>query len=268
MKTERDSDRHLRDWVAAGADRVPERFVWAALDEIERVPQRTAWRSRLDDIAVRLRPAAGLVGAAGVAIIAVAVVARVVAPHPGSGGSRDFVMTDLPRIVLWEDTKPSAWRIDNLVSNPWEVSVIPIRSMTDADIERYPEPDGLVAGRFVNGLTPDLAFMSWAALFESEAQAAAVLPFYEDEMAAVDAWGLGPGETIAFGDGGRLFTGETTAFVGPPTGVDPIHAQIYLWRDGNLLLAVGGFFDYDAAELRGVAEGVDARADALSEATR
>lgn len=52
--------------------------------------------------------------------------------------------------------------------------------------------------------------------------------------------------------------------MGRPTGIDPVPAQIYLWRDGNLLLAVGGWFDYDAAELRAVAEGMDARAAAAT----
>jgi hypothetical protein len=264
MNVERDSDRQLRDWASEGIDMAPERFVWAALDEIERVPQRAGWRTRLEGLAIRLRPAAGLVGAAAVVVVAIAVVARVVAPNLGPGRVRDFVTADLPGIVLWEDTIPATWTLDNLVSNPWEVSVIPIRSMSGAELDNYPEPDGLLAGRFVNGLGPDLAFMSWAALFDSDSQAAAALPFYEHQMEAADAWGLGPGEPIAFGDGGRIFTGETTAFVGPPTGTDPLRGQVYLWRDGNLLLAVGGYFDYDATELRALAEAIAARAEAAS----
>jgi hypothetical protein len=268
MNVERDSDRQLRAWAAEGIDRAPERFVWAALDEIERIPQRTAWRTRLDGLAVRLRPASVLVGAVAVILIAIAVLARAVAPNLGIGGPRDFVTEDLPGIVLWEDTIPATWTLDNLVSNPWEVSVVPIRSMTGAEIEAREEPDGLVAGRYVNGLGQDVSFISWSALFESNSQAAQALLFYEHEMEAADTWGLGPGEPIAFGDGGRLYTGTTTAFLGPPTGIDPTAAQIYLWRDGNLLLALGGFGIYDAAVLRAVAEGMNARADAASRATR
>ena len=58
MNVERDTDRQLRAWASEGIDRAPERFVWAALDEIEQIPQRTAWRTRLDGLAIRLWPAA------------------------------------------------------------------------------------------------------------------------------------------------------------------------------------------------------------------
>jgi hypothetical protein len=260
MSIERDSDRQLRAWATEGIDRAPERFVWAALDEIERIPQRTAWRTRLEGLAIRLRPAAGLLGAAAVVIVAIAVLARVVAPNLGPGGTRDFVMADLPGILLWQDTKPSTWTLDNLVSNPHEVSVIPIRSMTRTEIDNYPEPDGLVGGRYTDFSGPDGAFMSWGALFETDAQAAAVLPFYQREMESIEAWGLGAGMRTDLGDDGWVYTGETTAFVGQPTGRDPIAAQIYLWRDGNLLLAVGGWFDFDPAEVLAAAQGMDARA--------
>ena len=264
MNVERDSDRQLRAWASEGIDRAPERFVWAALDQIENVPQRTAWRTRFDGLAIRLWPAAAVVGAAAVIVVALAILARVIAPNLGVGVPRPFATADLPGIVLWEDTIPTGWTLDNLVSNPWEVSVIPIRSMTGAEIDAHPEPDGLLAGRFVNGLAPDIAFMSWATLFESDFQADQALPFYEREMEAAEAWGLGPGEPITFGDGGHVFTGETTAFLGPPTGVDPTSAQIYLWRHGNLLLAVGAFDNYDRAELRALAEALNARADAAT----
>jgi hypothetical protein len=264
VNVERDSDRRLREWVATGVDRAPERFVWSALDEIEQLPQRAAWRTRLDGLGLRLRPLAGLAAIAAVILVAIAVVPRFLEPNFGAAGTRSFVTADLPGILLWDDTIPTSWTLDNLVSNPWEVSVIPIRSMTATEIENLPEPGGLVAGRFTNGLGPSLAFMSWAALFETDSQAAAALPFYEREMEAADAWGLGPGEPIAFGDGGHVYTGETTAFLGPPTGIDPTGGQVYLWRDGNLLLAVGAYSDYDATELRVIAEAMDERAAAAS----
>ena len=266
MNVERDSDRQLRAWAAEGIDRAPERFVWAALDEIEQVAQRTPWRTRLEGLAMRLRPAAVLVGAAAVILIAIAILARAVAPNLGVGGPRDFVTDDLPGIVLWEDTIPATWTLDNLVSNPWEVSVVPIRSMTSEEIAALPEPDGLVAGRYTNGLGPEIAFISWSALFETDAHAAEALPFYEHEMEAEEAWSLGPGEPIEFGEGGHLYTGTTTAFLGPPSDTnEATNAHVYLWRDGNLLLALGGYgINPDAAVLRALAEGMNARAGAAA----
>ena len=264
MNVERDTDRQLRAWASEGIDRAPERFVWAALDEIETIPQRTAWRTRFDGLAVRLWPAAAVVGAAAVILVAIAILARVLAPNLGVGDPRPFEAADLPGILLWEDTKPRTWTVDNLVSNPREVFEIPIRSMTGTEIDNYPEPPGLVAGRYTDFSGPTGAYVSWGALFDTNAQAAAVFPFYQREMEAIDAWGLGPGEAINLGDGGHVFTGETTAFLGQPTGIDPHPAQIYLWRDGNLLLALGGWFDFDPAELRTLAEGMNARANAAS----
>jgi hypothetical protein len=263
MTLERDTDRRLRAWTTEGGiDRAPERFVWAALDDIERVPQRAAWRTRLDGLAVRLRPAAGLAGVAAAVLVAVFVITRVTGPDLRPGAPRDFVIADLPGIVLWQDTKPPDWTLDNLVSNPRHVFEIPIRSLDGAQIATLPDPPGYVTGRYTNFSGPDGAFMSWATTFSTDVHAAAALPFYENEMAAPNAWGLGPGDPITLGDGGHVYTGETTAFLSQPTGVDPIPAQIYLWRHGNALFAIGGFFEFDEDQLRSLAEGMDARAAA------
>jgi hypothetical protein len=103
--------------------------------------------------------------------------------------------------------------------------------------------------------------MSWGTVFESPADAAAALPFYQNEMASPAAWGLQP-RPVELGDDGFVYEGETTALMGPPTGSDPIRATIYLWRNGNTLLAIAGWFDFDADELRAQAEAMDARANA------
>ena len=192
MNVERDSDRQLRAWASEGVDTAPERIVWAALDEIERIPQRAPWRDTARRPGHRLRPAAGLVGAGAAAVVAVAVLSRVVAPNPGVGDPRDFVMADLPGIVLWEDTKPAAWTLDNLVSNPREVLEIPIRSMTVTEIGNLPEPDGFIGGRYTNFGGPGApAFMSWGALFESDAaggRCAPVLPARAGSDRRVGPW--------------------------------------------------------------------------------
>jgi len=262
MTVERDSDRQLRAWVSEGTDRAPERFVWAALDEIERVPQRAAWRARLDAMAIRLRPAAGLVGTAAVAVVAVAVLARAVGPYLGPGDKRAFAMADLPGILLWEDTKPASWTLDNLVSNPHDILEIPIRSMTATEMDNLAEPDGYIGGRYTNFSGPggEGLFMSWGALFENEASAAAALPFFQHELDSIDGWGLGAGARSDLGDDGWRYVGETTAFTLPRED-PPIPADTYLWRDGNLLLAVGGWFTFDAADVFAAAEGMDRRAD-------
>ena len=265
MNVEHDTDRELRAWASEGVDTAPERFVWAALDQIERVPQRAAWRARLDGLAIRLRPAAGLVGTAAVAIVAVAILSRAVGPGIGTGDRRDYVMADLPGIVLWEDTKPATWTLDNLVSNPHDILEIPIRSMTETEMGDLPEPNGYVGGRYTNFSGPGGAglFMSWGALFESEADAAAALPFFQHELDSVDGWGLGAGVQLDLGDEGWRYAGETTAFTLPREGA-PIPADTYLWRNGNLLLAVGGWFTFDPDEVLAAAEDMDRRAEAAA----
>lgn len=263
MNPERDSDRQLRAWVATGVDRAPERFVWAALDEIEQLPQRTRWRTRLDGFGIRLRPVAALVGSAAVLLVAVAILARIVAPV-GVGDSRTFESVDLQGMVLWEDTMPPTWTLDNLVTNADQVRLTPIRSMTDAELLALPSPEGLLAGRYTDFSGPDAVFISWGLAFASDNQAAAALPRYEDEMASPDGWGLSSVMPITMGDGGFLYAGMTTALMGEPESTEPIRSQIYLWRDANVLLAVGGWFDFDENELRGVVEAMDRRAGAIA----
>lgn len=268
MNVERDSDRMLRSWVSEGIDRAPDRFVWAALDEIETLSQRPAWRTRLAGLGIRIRPAAPLVGAAVVVLVGVSILARIVAPSVEVGGQRTFEPVDLQSLVLWEDTMPATWTLDNLVTNADQVRLTPIRSMTDAELQALKAPHSYVAGRYTEFSGPDAVFISWGLLFERDDQAAAALPFFEKEMASPDGWGLGPDVPITVGDGGLVYSGETTALMGSPGSTEPTRARIYLWRDRNVLLAVGGWFDFDENELRGVVEAMDRRAQAVAGAAR
>lgn len=263
MTTERDSDRRLRSWLSDGAERAPERFVWAALDEIERLPQRSGWRVRLEGGLARVRPASvALVAAAAVLIAAVAVL-RVAPPDVPTPG-RAFTMADLPEIVVWDDTKPAAWTLDNLVSNPDEIVRIPIRSMSETELNQLQQPLGYFGGRYTNfaGSRGGL-YMSWSAVFVNETLANASLDFYRNELESADGWGYGPGVPVDLGEGGFLYSGSTTSFSGPPGTDPPVPSPVYLWRNDNLLLAIGGWYEFDAAELLSAAEGMDARADSI-----
>lgn len=267
MNAERDSDRSLRNWISEGVDRAPERYVWAALDDIDTLEQRRPWRTTLEGLGRTLRPVLPVVGVAAIVFAAAAISLRI-GPQGDVGARRAFTAADLPSIVLWQDTKPASWSLDNLVSNPDEVLRIPIRTMTEAELQSLARPPGYITGRYTDFSAPTGAFMSWSALFASPEQAAAALPFFLEQLESSAGWGFGPGQPIDFGDGGVLYQGETTAFTGPPGTNEPIRSEVYLWRNGNLLLAFGGWFDFDTAEVRAIAEAMDLRAGAASARTR
>jgi hypothetical protein len=261
MNVERDRDRQLRAWVSEGVDRAPERFIWAALDEIERLPQRGPWRTGLEGLVSRLRPATAVLGVAATVVAAIIALQFTLPDRDHGGSTRAFAVADLQRIVVWDDTMPPTWTLDNLVSNPRDVFEVPIRTVTPSEAKL---PDGYVGGRFTNFSGPAGAFMSWGTVFETAMDARAALPMVANELESPLGWGYGPGESVAIGDGGWWFVGETTSFTGPPGTNQPIPSEVYLWRNGNALLAVGGWFEFDPDEIRAVAEGMDSRAAALA----
>jgi len=267
MTVERDADRRLRAWISDGADRAPERFVWAALAEIERQPQRPAWRLVLDGWALRLRPAAGILAAAAIVLVVLDAGLPLIVPNVGPGAAeRDLTLAELQAVVLWEDTMPAGWTLDNLVTNGDQVRLIPIRSMTDTELQALAVPDGYLGGRYADFSGPDSVFMSWGTVFARDLDAAAAMPFYEREMATAAGWGLGPGTGFELGDGGFIYEGPTTRLMGDPG--EPVPARIYLWRHGNVLLAMAGWFAYNPVELDAVAAGMDQRAKTLAREAR
>ncbi len=263
MTADRDTDRQLQDWMSDGAAHAPERFVWAALDEIQGLPQRPAWRSRSEGLLVRARPAAAVLRGAAVVAVAALVALQLSASSDGPGAPpRSLTLNDLPAIVVWETTKPSTWTLDNLVSNATEVRRIPIRTLDGAALEALANPPGYLGGRYTNFSGPNAVFMSLALVFERDLDAAAAMPFYEGELGADEGWGLGSGTPTHFGQSGLVFEGSTTRLTGAPG--DPVRARVYLWRHGNVLLALGGWFEYQSDELEAAAAAMDQRAADLA----
>ena len=68
-------DRNVEDivarWVDEGPDAAPERFVWAALDAVERTPQRGSWRIALENLPMFAKLVVPIVGAAAVLVLAI-----------------------------------------------------------------------------------------------------------------------------------------------------------------------------------------------------
>ncbi len=55
MNRERDFDQTLARWLDDGADQAPERIVWAALEETERIAQRGARQALLEGLVMKLK---------------------------------------------------------------------------------------------------------------------------------------------------------------------------------------------------------------------
>jgi hypothetical protein len=261
MTRDHDTDRVLHAWLEEGADRAPERFVWAALDDVPHTPQRRAWMASLDALLQRVTPAARALGIAAVVVLAVVSYLRFGGADIGgpSGTPRVFTTDDLSSIVVWEDSAPPTWTLDSLITTSGEVLTIPVRTMTRSEFAALDEVRGYLGGRYTDFSGRDAVFMSWAVLFEDGAGADAALAIYMNELGSSDGWGLGPGQPAELGDEGTVFTGETRRLMADEPSGEPVPARIYLWRIGNLVLATGGWFEYDPRELRQVAEGMDAR---------
>jgi hypothetical protein len=84
MNREPDVERLIRTWVSEGADAAPERFVWAAIGQIETTPQRGRWRRLLRRSLGERRSAAQALGV--VAIVAIATLTFLFAFRPAEVG--------------------------------------------------------------------------------------------------------------------------------------------------------------------------------------
>ncbi|HTI30386.1 MAG TPA: hypothetical protein VL687_08520 [Methylomirabilota bacterium] len=71
MNREPNVDEIVARWVDDGPEVAPERFVWAALEEVERMPQRGAWRIALENTPMFNKIALPVLGVAAVALVAI-----------------------------------------------------------------------------------------------------------------------------------------------------------------------------------------------------
>ena len=84
MSREPNSDQIVSRWVDDGPEVAPERFVWAALDQVERTPQRGRWRVRLVNTPLLLKVAVPVLGAAAVIVLAIFAFGRLNPAHSGT----------------------------------------------------------------------------------------------------------------------------------------------------------------------------------------
>jgi hypothetical protein len=71
MSREPNPDQIVTRWVDEGPEVAPERFVWAALDQVERTPQRGSWRVALETTPMFLKFGVPVLGAAAVVVLAI-----------------------------------------------------------------------------------------------------------------------------------------------------------------------------------------------------
>jgi hypothetical protein len=255
MNREPNFDRTLRRWLDDGADRAPERFVWAALQDVDHTDQRGARWALLEGLLMKLKPAAPILGVAAVVVLAIAMYqflgGNVGGPSP-TPTPRTFSAEDLPRIVASEDDPPNGMSFARSNSGPVAL-VVELRPGGPA-IDQSAFVDALVNYFDATDQADGYAgYVSWSALFETEVDAEAAYEFVVTEHESEEGWGLArDSDDPGLGDESVSYTGAA---------YDWTASHTILWRVDNLLLAAVGVEDYDAALVRAMAEAMDQRAD-------
>jgi hypothetical protein len=244
MTRQPELDPVVSDWLDDGADQAPERFVWAALDEVERTPQRVAWVATTEEFLMQFKRAAPVLGIA--AAVVVAIVAFQILGSPSVGDPeqtpRVYAPEDLPDIILSEGSaleglEPQA---DTRTSGS-DALVAPLR----------PGGETIDTTHFVDALRVDLegsigGFTTWAALFETPEAAADALAFLVTEHESPEGWGLAASrEDPNLGDESAAWTGRQ---------YDMRSAHTIMWRQDNLILAAVGWAEWEAEEVRMIAD--------------
>lgn len=260
MNREPDFDQTLRDWLDEGSDHAPERFIWAALDDVERSAQRGAWRVSLEERFVNLKPAALVLVTAAVIIAAIAAYQLVAGPNVGDPGpsptpqptAASFRAVDLPDIVLTAANAPDGLTVDGNEFGEAAL-LVPLRPGGPAI-----DQAAFVDARMTRLNSTDTSgYVSWAALFETVADAQVAFEYLVTEHESVDGWGLDPGTPLGFmGD-------EAVSYTGSAYGWES--SEIYLWRVGNLVLAAVRVGDPQMYQVSALASLMNTRAYALGQ---
>jgi hypothetical protein len=260
MIREPDFDQTLRAWMDAGADQAPERFVWEALEKVERTAQRGAWSASLEGLLMKIKPVAPLFGVA--AAVVLAIVAYAVFGGGNVGGPSDptpsptpriHAIEDLPNIVATFGSEPEGMIVDGTTLDVAALTT-PLRE-GGAEFDRSTFVDAHMSNL---NTTDEGGFVSWAALFETVTDADAAFDLLVAEHDSAEGWDMEPFDELpALGD-------ERVAYQGAAYNFDT--ALVHLWRDGNLLLAavsVGdvAVTDADVQRLEALALWMDERAE-------
>lgn len=258
MNHHRDSDQTLRHWLDEGPDFAPERFVWAALEDVERTDQRGAIRASLEGIFMRIRPFAVTVAMAAALVVAVGAFALVNRPNnvgvDPSSPPTSFTSADVDRIMLADldppaGTVPAAAQVVGL-----DALFLPVldgaRELTIRQLDGYRYARSIE----FTGTDDGRRYIVAAIAFDDAAAASGALGVYENAIRSVHGW-TGPEDDPGLGAEGFLRFGS---FIVTVSG-DP--SVFYMWREGNLLLASVAVDDVE--NTLADAMGSDARALAL-----
>lgn len=265
MTGREDFDRQLRDWAEIGDERLPSRNLDAALSQIDTTAQRGTLREPLKGFLMKFQHLTPILGAVAAVVVVIALygflarpgpVGPTVSPSPEiaspvaspTATARPFTVADLPEILLNENRVPPGWSLDNTVEGRIDLLVYPTRS-DEAIQQMTDELDAFVGGlatEFTDG--PDAVYICWGGVFRTEADAERATDILVADFESVDGWGLTTESTLGpeFLEG-AVYEGTTTRFQAGQRSEDPVPAHIRLWRIGNLILALGGFFEYNAS---------------------
>lgn len=250
MTRQPDFDHVVTEWLDEGADRAPDRFVWTALDEVERTPQRLAWVATTEEFLMQFKRATPILGIAAAIVLAIVAFQLVGVPRMGDDGPvpRSYTRTDLETIVLTEANAPDGMTVD------YENRTTGVPALV---IPLAPGGDTMDETGFVDALSVELGtstggFTTWSALFESGEDAQRAYDFLVTEHDSPDGWGLaGSREEPGLGEESSMWTGQQ---------YDMNSARTILWRQGNLLLAAVGWADWEPEEVRMIADRMADRA--------
>jgi hypothetical protein len=158
---------------------------------------------------------------------------------------------DLAAVVISTDTPPPGMTSDG-GRDGQVLARLPLSPNRAAALQAQP---GFVTGSYSTFSGPAGFLLTWAAQYASEEEAASAASIVLDEMQSDDGYGWGNGEDAGLGDEGTCLEGDN-----PQEG--GLHETICAWRNGSLVLVVGG--DSSEMPIQSLAEDMDSRAEALA----
>jgi hypothetical protein len=240
-----DFDRVVNDWLDDGVDRAPDRFVWAALEDVERTPQRGAWVASTEEFLMQFKRAAPVLGIAAAAVVLVIIASQFIGtrnvgdPDPTP---RAYTEEDVEAVVLTEGNAPDGMTVDNENRTTGSAAML---------VPLAPGGETIDRTGFLDALSVELGtsmggFTTWAALFDSADAAQQAYDFLVTEHESPDGWGLADSrEDPGLGEESAMWTGQQ---------YDMLSARTIMWRQGNLLLAAVGWADWEPEEVRMIAD--------------